>query len=88
MFRVEGSGILGTNVKYFRVEGSGIRLGGWGLPRACCPSWTAPPASAQSIPPSHFSISRLSFQRAIDSGLAGEVPRGEKMLYSGTDPES
>ena len=24
----------------------------------------------------------------IDSGLAGEVSRGEKMLYSGTDPES
>jgi len=24
----------------------------------------------------------------IDSGLVGEVSRGEKMLYSGTDPES
>ena len=23
-----------------------------------------------------------------DSGVAGQVPRGEKMLYSGTDPES
>ena len=24
----------------------------------------------------------------IDSGLVGEVSRGEKMLYSGTDPKS
>ena len=24
----------------------------------------------------------------IDSGLVGQVPRGEKMLYAGTDPES
>ena len=24
----------------------------------------------------------------VDSGLVGEVPRGEKMLYSGADPES
>jgi len=28
------------------------------------------------------------FDMMIDSGLVGEVPRGEKMLYSGTDPES
>ena len=27
-------------------------------------------------------------QRLIDSGLVGEVPRGETILYSGTDPES
>ena len=26
--------------------------------------------------------------KQIDSGLVGEVPRGVKMLYSGTDPES
>ena len=27
-------------------------------------------------------------QRLIDSGLVGEVSRGEKILYPGTDPES
>ena len=37
-------------------------------------------------------VSKTSLDRKlevmIDSGLVGEVPRGEKILYSGTDPKS
>ena len=48
----------------------------------------SPPTSKQKAARNNFDTGLDYFSQLIDSGLVGEVSRGEKMVLRGTDPDS